>query len=727
MRITKVEIEAFRGYRSRRIFDCSADAVVLVGANGYGKTSFFDAVGWCLFGTISRLKGSRDAIADDYISNRFTDGSAEVVIYFAQGDRPAVVRRHGRQLTVQDGKAELKGKQADRWIASLLRGPNAPRERAVQDPEGVFSRCYMLGQDQMTNFLRDTNPRDRFDALSALLGTTIVREFFTHQERVLTEANTESAALQSELLNVDQLLERLRVQRDQIQAGFLASEESYARLQITFSELFAQARNASIIVARVPPAPKSLQTLLSLADDLASEVRTTVENCQKRINVLARLESELPRIAEYESQLPQLRTDYEGVLASLSKARASVSASSQKLQVLKAQIGTIGQRLGQLQGDQDDLRELLILARAHVKGDHCPVCEQSIEPRQLVRRLDERLSNAPEELLGLSDEHRNLQGDERVLTQSLEAERRSEAELNKKLIAAEAEIARLTESVNSWNQRVRAALPKGRAVNAKVLADLRDKESERVSAGIRMGERLDSLILETRFLASADLLANIGHETNEADDSRNGLLAQIKEMSQAEITIKRVVEAAKGSELEIVQELLARQQPILNALYQRLRPHPVLDQLSVEFKQFGQRGEAYFYAISGDTKANVSTIFSSAQLNAVAVCIFLSLNLAQRGSKLDFVMLDDPIQNMDDFNVLGLLDLLRNLGSDRQIFISTHDAQLGELIRRKLRPANQGRKAITHNFTSYDAAGPTVDSFIDEHQIEQSILELLAS
>ena len=100
------------------------------------------------------------------------------------------------------------------------------------------------------------------------------------------------------------------------------------------------------------------------------------------------------------------------------------------------------------------------------------------------------------------------------------------------------------------------------------------------------------------------------------------------------------------------------QRPLLNALYRRLRPHPVLDQLDIEFGQFSQRGEVYFEAVAGEKRANVSAIFSSAQLNAVAICVFLATNVSAGETR--FALLDDPIQNMDDFNVLGLLDLLRS-------------------------------------------------------------------
>lgn len=43
-RLQRVVVEGFRAYGTRTEFDCSGDVVALVGSNGWGKTSFFDAI-----------------------------------------------------------------------------------------------------------------------------------------------------------------------------------------------------------------------------------------------------------------------------------------------------------------------------------------------------------------------------------------------------------------------------------------------------------------------------------------------------------------------------------------------------------------------------------------------------------------------------------------------------------------------------------------------------------
>ncbi len=61
-KIKEIDIEAFRAYKDIQKFNFMhngsgniADLVAIYAPNGYGKTSFFDAVEWAVTGNIERL------------------------------------------------------------------------------------------------------------------------------------------------------------------------------------------------------------------------------------------------------------------------------------------------------------------------------------------------------------------------------------------------------------------------------------------------------------------------------------------------------------------------------------------------------------------------------------------------------------------------------------------------------------------------------------------------
>lgn len=55
IRLKKIIINNFRAYQGRHEFDLDADLIVLFGPNGFGKTSFFDAIDFACTGGVTRL------------------------------------------------------------------------------------------------------------------------------------------------------------------------------------------------------------------------------------------------------------------------------------------------------------------------------------------------------------------------------------------------------------------------------------------------------------------------------------------------------------------------------------------------------------------------------------------------------------------------------------------------------------------------------------------------
>ena len=79
---------------------------------------------------------------------------------------------------------------------------------------------------------------------------------------------------------------------------------------------------------------------------------------------------------------------------------------------------------------------------------------------------------------------------------------------------------------------------------------------------------------------------------------------------------------------------------------------------------------------------NPAIVFSSAQVNVAALCYFIGLAFASSDSDLGFVLIDDPLQSMDDVNALGFSDLCRFLRKEKQVIVSSHEARLTNLLRR---------------------------------------------
>ena len=73
---------------------------------------------------------------------------------------------------------------------------------------------------------------------------------------------------------------------------------------------------------------------------------------------------------------------------------------------------------------------------------------------------------------------------------------------------------------------------------------------------------------------------------------------------------------------------------------------------------------------------------SSGQAEWLSLALMLSNNI-NYNSKFNSILIDDPIQSLDDLNILSFINLLRYQFFDKQIIISTHDDSFSRFIRYK--------------------------------------------
>ena len=183
MRIKSIDISGFRAFRDSHQFDLDGDIVLVIGVNGQGKTSLFDAIHWAITGEISRLNQP-----DSVVSLYSPSGEARVHVTLASDDgRLLEVTRHldGEQdnLLVSEGDETFSGQDAEQellrrlWPDGLAAGESRAALRSALE-RGVY-----LQQDVLTDFLTADTAQDRFSAISELIGAGRTTEFQSALER----------------------------------------------------------------------------------------------------------------------------------------------------------------------------------------------------------------------------------------------------------------------------------------------------------------------------------------------------------------------------------------------------------------------------------------------------------------------------------------------------------------------------------------------------------------
>src|SRR5688500_5510640 len=82
MRLVSIDINGFRGFPRQQKVDLDADAIVVIGANGHGKTSLFDAVLWGISGRIPRIGEEQRRVISMYSES----GQARVAVTLRSQD-----------------------------------------------------------------------------------------------------------------------------------------------------------------------------------------------------------------------------------------------------------------------------------------------------------------------------------------------------------------------------------------------------------------------------------------------------------------------------------------------------------------------------------------------------------------------------------------------------------------------------------------------------------------
>ncbi|MDF9611013.1 AAA family ATPase [Bacillus cereus] len=106
-----------------------------------------------------------------------------------------------------------------------------------------------------------------------------------------------------------------------------------------------------------------------------------------------------------------------------------------------------------------------------------------------------------------------------------------------------------------------------------------------------------------------------------------------------------------------------------------------------EEKEIAATGEVQLKSLNFvppvQTDHDIVHSFSSGQLSSTVIAFTLALNKVYGNSGIMTLLIDDPVQTMDEMNMASFVELLRNDFKDRQLIISTHEDDISLYFRYK--------------------------------------------
>ncbi|WP_406819524.1 AAA family ATPase [Pseudomonas sp. KnCO4] len=375
MKIKKVEIEAFRAYKlkSEGTFDFTnggdipADFVAIFAPNGFGKSSFYDAVEWAVTNHLERLGGEYNRVnyegaaratkelekGQEILRNKYVDKKVRTrVVVSTTRPKPfarelGTIRTNGRDLRFSD-----RGREND------------------------YFRRVILSQDEIDRFLREEKPHGRYTKFMESFGgeTEEARKELT---ALIVDNKAELLALESQreamILELNQPVDLSIFESFNALASQLnAAGESILLADESFSAQTEHALNASLVSRQHELSVEqdtNARAVNTLADRLAKipEIELHSKLLSHQTANLARLSQGVIDADSYQTLLnghAKSTTDLQEASQSLARVREITEHSGIYLQS-ESRLQEITQRLKTLEESRaGDRAQLSGLAKA---------------------------------------------------------------------------------------------------------------------------------------------------------------------------------------------------------------------------------------------------------------------------------------------------------------------------------------------------------------------------
>jgi chromosome segregation protein len=638
VKIKHVVISGFRGFRDRVDVPFAPGFTVIDGRNGVGKSTIFDAIEFALTGRLSKygeMKASGESV-EDYL--------------WWKGDGPSPSERFV-ELTLRDGDDEIRLRRTpieDPSPELLIRVETGMVNAGMAPSAPLLQLCAasIIRDENIASLSLDLSETQRYAKLRQAIGAIDADEWADRGSKLAGIAKKRGEQARAEVAAANAAIADASRRIDEARAA-LAPEAAIGEASDTLANLLQFG----------PTAP----------DQLLSPGREFVALRERQTRDLATILSGWEEFERDSASLTAAERDGEAAQTAISRAQADRARLPDPIEG-----GTAG-LTEELVAQLHDLRNLGM--RIGVVEHSCPLCAADHDAVSFAAGL----AKAEAMIESLSGQASQI---------AAEAARRRAAisDADKKVAEAQRALAALENRI----EQQRGALVA--RSNILKLCGLDDGVTRNDVVAMRdvVAVQLEAARHALRVLGT--LSQNRQLETGAAQlEEARARLARAQDRAgrarRAEAIAGALHDAARRAGSETLDLRLDRVLPLMAELYGRLRPHPVWQDI-----EYSIRGDLRrFLSLQVGEGLNPQFLFSSGQRRATGLAFLLSINLSLAWSRWRSILLDDPVQHVDDFRTVNLAEVLAQLvAGGRQVIVAVEDAALAELLARRMPVAQPG-------------------------------------
>jgi DNA repair exonuclease SbcCD ATPase subunit len=640
MKISYVEMAGFRGFKDKTRFDFPSGFVVLTGRNGAGKSTVLDAIDFVLTATIDKFpKGAGlenhlwwvgDGVAPkQYVEIGFRDSTGKE---FNITRTPSGLDRSPEEVA----EALCIGQLADGWPRTLI-------------------QTTLIRDETLSSMSVDLPEQARFEAVRSAIGGLTGPD---HSGRT------------SEIFRAAELAKE-------------AQEGKLARVMDDLSRALTALTEARSATDRMPDVTEAEGTIKKLAPDLSTSQPNLSELLRARVADRKQSSQTIAQLISKAEQLAEQLAYWNSADGSLAIANAEAAVLSRDGAAKAAQNDWDAAKAtsdSALEADRFATQMVALLNHGEEIGlidGHCPLCDAVREDKDFREAIEQARNRLRERGAAASRAQQLMSATQaRLLTeqQALQQARQNLTSLTERK-------SRTLQEVEDTRKQFERYGWGGFAENSSSLREAALKRQEETAA-------LEHALFILESSSAYDRVAALEKRIKELRDSVDVETANLSRANRRLEAAREINNAAKTVANEVLTEQFDTVMPLLKELYQRLRPH--VDWREIE-TDFGGKVRATLNFIVGNGK-NPKFLFSSGQRRTLGMAFLLAIHISRPWSKLQSLLLDDPVQHIDDYRALNLVEVLSAIRRQgRQIIIAVEDAALADLLCRRLRAtSNEG-------------------------------------